>query len=452
MLEQDWRLAVVVLGVLLGAAIIIVYAMRRFAWGRGMRSRSALLAMALNNMTQGVVMFDAAERLVVCNNRFIEMYGLSRNVVKPGCTFLDLITNRKTTGSLDIDVGKYRAEVLAAMASGKTLTRVVETPDKRAISVINRPIADSGFWLGTHHDITERVRAERQSTNLMEQERRRVFIESEINAFREGVELVLQTVSESATAMKTTALSLSTSSGQTSQRAGNAARTSDEVSASVIAAAGAADELMSSITEIGRQISQAAELVALAVKEADATNEQIARLTKAAQEIGDVVNLIRHIAGQTNLLALNATIEAARAGKSGRGFAVVASEVKSLAVQTAQATEQIALQIAAVQTSTNDAVEAIRRNTDRMQDIDNRTSAVANSLVQQDKATGEISHNVTSAAEDTKAVVAVLDEVSNAANATRGVADTVLAASEAVDTAAIDLRRRIEGFLRSVAV
>jgi methyl-accepting chemotaxis protein len=209
---------------------------------------------------------------------------------------------------------------------------------------------------------------------------------------------------------------------------------------------------MSSITEIRRQIGEAAELVALATKEADSTNEQITRLTRSVQEIGDVVNLIRHIAGQTNLLALNATIEAARAGDSGRGFAVVASEVKSLAVQTAKATEQIAVLITAVQISTGDAVEAIQRNSVRMQDIDRRTSAVATSLVQQDKATSEISHNVSSAAEVTRTVVAVLDDVTHAANATRGVAETVLAASDAVDAAAVDLRKRIEGFLQSVAV
>ena len=451
MLEQDWRLAVVVL-CLLGAVIVALYAMRRFAWGFGLRGNSALLAMVLDNMTQGVVMFDAAERLIVCNNRFIEMYGLSRDVVKPGCTFLDVITHRKTTGSLDLDVGEYRSAVLAAMKQGKTLSGIAETPDGRTISVVNRPIAGRAFWLGTHDDITERMLAERQSTFLMEHERRREFIESEIHAFREGVETLLQTVSESATAMKTTAAALSTSSGETSQRAGSAVKTSNEASANVTAAAGAADQLMVSIAEIGQQIGQAAGLVALAVKEASATNAQIATLSKAAQEIGDVVNLIRHIAGKTNLLALNATIEAARAGETGRGFAVVASEVKSLAVQTAKATEEIAVQIAAVQTSTSDAVEAIRRNTERMQEVDQRTSEMASSLERQDKTTGDISHNVASAAQETDAVVAVLDEVTHAANATRGMADTVLAASDAVDTAAIDLRQRIEGFLQSVAV
>jgi methyl-accepting chemotaxis protein len=451
MLEQDWRLAVVVL-CLLGAVIVALYAMRRFAWGFGLRGNSALLAMVLDNMTQGVVMFDAADRLIVCNNRFIEMYGLSRDVVKPGCTFLDVITHRKTTGSLDLDVGEYRSAVLAAMKQGKTLSGIAETPDGRTISVVNRSIAGRAFWLGTHDDITERMLAERQSTFLMEHERRREFIESEIHAFREGVETLLQTVSESATAMKTTAAALSTSSGETSQRASSAVKTSNEASANVTAAAGAANQLMVSIAEIGQQIGQAAGLVALAVKEASATNAQIARLSKAAQEIGDVVNLIRHIAGKTNLLALNATIEAARAGEAGRGFAVVASEVKSLAVQTAKATEEIAVQIAAVQTSTSDAVEAIRRNTERMQEVDQRTSEMASSLERQDKTTGDISHNVASAAQETDAVVAVLDEVTHAANATRGMADTVLAASDAVDTAAIDLRQRIEGFLQSVAV
>jgi methyl-accepting chemotaxis protein len=425
--------------------------MRRFAWRFGMRG-DGLLAVTLDNMAEGVVMFDAAERLIVCNNRFIEMYGLSRDVVKPGCTFLDVITHRKIIGDLDLDVGEYRSAVLTAMKQGKTLSGMAEGPDGRTISVVNRPIAGRAFWLGTHDDVTERILAERQSTFMMEHERRREFIEAEIHAFREGVETLLQTVSEGATAMKTTAAALSTSSGETSQRASSAVSTSNEASANVTAAAGAAEQLMVSIAEIGRQIGQAAGLVALAVKEASATNAQIASLSKAAREIGDVVNLIRQIAGKTNLLALNATIEAARAGEAGRGFAVVASEVKSLAVQTAKATEEIAVQIAAVQTSTSDAVEAIRRSTERMQEVDQRTSEMASSLELQDKTTGDISHNVASAAQETDAVVAVLDEVTHAATATRGMADTMVAASDAVDTAAIDLRQRIESFLQSVAV
>ena len=121
------------------------------------------------------------------------------------------------------------------------------------------------------------------------------------------------------------------------------------------------NELASSITEIGQRINQTAEIVRLAVDEAQATNQDIGGLAQGAQKIGDVIKLIRDIAEQTNLLALNATIEAARAGEAGRGFAVVASEVKSLAVQTAKATEEISSQVLEVQNSTDKAVEAIGR-------------------------------------------------------------------------------------------
>src|SRR6266571_3503222 len=122
MFEQDWRLAVVVLCVL-GAVIAVLYAMRRTAWsfgawGFGARRNSALLAVVLDNITQGVVMFDAAERLVVCNDRYIEMYGLSRDVVKPGCTFLEVINNRKTSSVPHIDVAQSRAELVEAGYDG----------------------------------------------------------------------------------------------------------------------------------------------------------------------------------------------------------------------------------------------------------------------------------------------------------------------------------------------
>jgi methyl-accepting chemotaxis protein len=165
-----------------------------------------------------------------------------------------------------------------------------------------------------------------------------------------------------------------------------------------------------------------------------------------------VVKLIRNIAGQTNLLALNATIEAARAGEAGKGFAVVASEVKSLAVQTAKATEDIASHILAVQESTSGAVEAIRQIAARMQEINGNTTAVAVSVEQQNLATGEISRSVTSAAEGTNHVVAVLGEVAGAATQTRSSAEVVRDASEAVERAVADLRLEVGDFLGKVAV
>jgi methyl-accepting chemotaxis protein len=449
MLAQDWRFLVLAVCLLAGLGVGLML------WRRLRRARGhdrAILTMVLNNMTQGVVLYDSNERIVVYNDRYIDMYRLSREMVKPGATLLETIRNRASTGSLNIDPEKYRAEILAAIAKGQSMSRIVATPDGRAVSVVNRPIEGGQFWLGTHDDITERIEAERKNTALLEQERRRLALETEIQSFRENVAVVLRTVSESTTELKAIARALSTSSSQTSKRAGGAVQASNEASANVTTAAGAAEELMSSIVEIGRQVSQAANLVKLSVTEADATDAQITRLTEAVQQIGDVVNLIRTIAEQTNLLALNATIEAARAGETGRGFAVVAAEVKSLAVQTAKATEQIAGEIAAVQSSTRGTVEAIRRNTARMQDIDGYTSAVARALEEQDSATGEIARNVSSAAKGSKVVVAVLDEVTDAVNETHGAAGTMLEASEAVETAAVGLQQRIETFLSRVAV
>jgi methyl-accepting chemotaxis protein len=216
--------------------------------------------------------------------------------------------------------------------------------------------------------------------------------------------------------------------------------------------AGAAEELAASIAEISRQLEQTNQIVDTAVTEAGSTHGEIGSLAQSAQKIGDVVKLIQDVAEQTNLLALNATIEAARAGDAGRGFAVVASEVKSLAVQTAKATEEIASQIVSVQVSTGAAVEAIRRIADRMKEISSYTSGAAASVRQQQAATGEISHNVMSAAQSSKEIAAVLGDVTGAAVETRSSAETVLAASQAVESAASSLREEVEGFLQKVAV
>jgi methyl-accepting chemotaxis protein len=430
-------------GVCLTASLGLLY------WGISLSRHNRQITMALDNMSQGLCMFDGSARLVIGNKRYLELYGLSPDTIKPGCTLRDLIQQRIASKTFTGDPDKYIADTLHEIAQGKPINKIREMNGK-VIALAQRPLRGGG-WVVTHDDITEQRAAEQKHASLADQEQRRMAIEAAIRSFRERVEAVLKTVADSAGTMRTTATALSGSSDQTSRRAEGAVKTSNDASNNVEAAAAAAEELLSSITEIARQLDQTTELVRVAVTEAQTTNDEIAGLAQAAQKIGDVVKLIQDIAGQTNLLALNATIEAARAGESGKGFAVVASEVKSLAVQTAKATEEISGQISAVQSSTTGAVEAIRRIAGRMQEINQFASAVSTAVQEQSAATGEISHNVTSAAKGTKVIVSVLSDVAGAATETRGSAQTVLSASEAVETAAAKLRSEVETFLSKVA-
>jgi methyl-accepting chemotaxis protein len=434
------------------AALIAVLAMATtaalLAWT--LRIQNLRMRVAINNMSQALCMFDGNERLVVCNQRYMEMYKLSADIVKPGCSLQSLLEYRIRNGSFSRDPVAYRRELVSAMSAGKTTASEVKSKDGRAISIINRPMPGGG-WVATHDDITERRDAERERTTMQEQQQRRAAVDQAIAAFRRRVEDHLKTVAEGAKAMRSTATTLFSNSGQTSQSAEGAVSASNEASTNVETAAVAADELTGSINEIGRQLTKTTEIVRSAVGEAQGTNHQITALAQAAQKIGDVIKLIRAIAGQTNLLALNATIEAARAGEAGKGFAVVASEVKSLAVQTAKATEDISRLIMAVQASTSSAVSAIGRISGRMQEIASCATAVSAAVEEQGAATGEISQSVASASDGAKVVVSVLGDVSGAAAQTRQSAESVLTASQAVEAAAAELRGEVEGFLARVA-
>jgi methyl-accepting chemotaxis protein len=419
---------------------------------RGLDRKGSLLALTLNNMTQGVVLFDTSGRLAVCNDRYLTMYGLSPEVVKPGATLLDIIRERTKSGNLRRDPAQYCAEIMKQIAAGETLSFVNEAPDGRAISVVNRPIPGSKYWVGTHDDITERRSAERKSALLSEQEARRAVVDEAIAWFRESVEGVLTTVGDSVAAMRSTASALSAISNDTTTYTAGAVKTSGDAFESVEVAANAAEEMSKSIAEINHQLARATEVVRAATAEAQSTNADIAGLAAAAQKIDDVIKLIHSVAGQTNLLALNATIEAARAGTAGKGFAVVASEVKALAVQTAKATDVIATQIAEVQSSTQSAVRAIGSISGRVQDIEQFTAAIASAVEQQHASTSQISSNVAAAASGTKSVVSVLQRVSTSIADMQSSADTVLTASQAVEKAAADLRGSVDGFLRKVAM
>lgn len=199
-----------------------------------------------------------------------------------------------------------------------------------------------------------------------------------------------------------------------SSQATEAASASGQTSQNVQAVAGGLEELASSVQEINQQVTNALEISMQAVSQADNTNTIISGLATAAQKIGDVVSLISEIAEQTNLLALNATIESARAGEAGKGFAVVASEVKSLAGQTANATEEISNQIAMVQSTTEEAVTAIQTITETIGKINEISSIISAAVEEQSAVTGNMSANMQTAADGVNEISSGVNEIAQA--------------------------------------
>ena len=272
-----------------------------------------------------------------------------------------------------------------------------------------------------------------------------------IHEFRGCIAGILSAFAENARQMDETARTLSTVASDTNERVGAVASASDEASANVQTVAATTEELAVSVGEIGGRVSTASRIVSHVTDNAKSANTKVEGLASAAQRIGDVVSLIQDVAAQTNLLALNATIEAARAGEAGRGFAVVASEVKTLADQTAKATEEIKQQIAAIQNSTHGAVDAMQSIVTTMAEVNKHTQEIASAVQQQSAATSEISHSVRQAARGTEDVVAHMPGVTKAVDETSQSATQMLQVSRDLSRQAEQLRHIVENFLREVA-
>ena len=298
----------------------------------------------------------------------------------------------------------------------------------------------------------ERMRLEAETATSQEQVRQRQDrVDTLVAAFRQDIETALDTVTGNMQQLDNTAEQLSEIARTTTSRSEDVSTASSQASQNVQTIAAATEELSASVQEVGRQVGDTLTRVEEASGATRTSNDQIRGLSASAERIGAVVQLIQDIAEQTNLLALNATIEAARAGEAGKGFAVVASEVKSLAGQTARATDEISSQVTEIQQSTHVAVEAISGIMTMMEEVNETAAAMATSVEQQAEATAEISSGVSQAAGQTASVSENIGDLSRGSGETSQSAREVEDITGAATSQLAEVTTRIDRFLKDVA-
>jgi methyl-accepting chemotaxis protein len=349
---------------------------------------------------------------------------VTRRVIRPLLNMRDAML-KVAAGDLSIDTGYVaRQDEIGALAGA------LETFKKQAEDKI-------------------KIEAQERERNAGAAARQRA-VDAYVAEFEGTVRQTLQRLGDASGEMRKTSTGLSTVSQQTNARVEVAQKASGEASMSVESVASAAEELSASINDISQQAAHAAGIASRAVDQARETDGTVQGLAKSAGRIGEVVGLINTIAAQTNLLALNATIEAARAGEAGRGFAVVASEVKSLASQTAKATEEISEQIADIQTVAGEAIDAIKGIGSIIGEVNEVATAIAAAGQEQGAATQEITRSTQFAAQGTKNVSENITGVKTDADASAAAAENVKGASETLETQSQHLGHQVTDFLGKI--
>jgi methyl-accepting chemotaxis protein len=296
----------------------------------------------------------------------------------------------------------------------------------------------------------ERDAAEHDAQNKASAAARRAELIRFADDFESAVGTIVANVSASAVQLEAAAGTLTRTAETTQSLSSQAAGASEQASSNMQSVASATEELSASVDEIGRQVQESNRIAEAAVQQAEQTDGRIGKLSRAAQEIGDVVKLITAIAEQTNLLALNATIEAARAGEAGRGFAVVASEVKSLASQTAKATDEISSHIAGMQGATQESVAAIKEIGGTIAQISSIASTIASAVEEQGSATQEIARSVQTVAQGTHEAAANILEVNRGAAETGSASGDVLESARTLSSESTRLREELDRFMANI--
>ena len=428
---------------------------------------NSVIDVASDSATALTFMSEAEDSFAKLDARLNTLHDLEKRLGKQSVDAAEAAANHTTRIFLGLLLSAFVLAILVTQLISRMIARplVGMTEVMTTLSSGNNQVAvpetDRGDEIGSMAKAVlvfkeTMIRAEALAAEQERDQQAKVAranqLEISARDFDQNVGGVVRAVSAATEQLQTSAQLMSETAEQASQRAKVVASASGEATSNVQTVAAATEQLSSSVAEIGRQALQSSQIAAQAVADTDRTNAAIESLAQAAQRIGDVVKLINHIAGQTNLLALNATIEAARAGEAGRGFAVVASEVKSLATQTAKATEDIAAQVGAIQGATEQSVVAIRGIGETIRRVSEIATSISSAVEQQGAATQEIARNIQQAAIGTSDVSSNIVGVTAAAGETGRAASDVLNAAQEMARQSDTLKDEVARFLTEVKV
>ena len=382
---------------------------------------TALLSSVRNTADGQVVELSAARDFQIMAIAAVSLIGLARGLAR---------RLRRITAAM------------AALSGGDMEVEVAAANDRDEIGEMARALQ-----VFKDNMIEARRLETGQRGEQVRKEQRQQHVEQSVHEFNRAVSASLQALADAATELRGASETVSSTALETNLQAIAVSSASEQATGNVRTVAAASQELSASIEEIARQVTHASEMAGRSVGEAQRTDGSVRELVDAATRIGESVQLINNIASQTNLLALNATIEAARAGEAGRGFSVVASEVKSLASQTAKATQEITGQITAIQTATNNVVEAIKGIGGTIGQVNEISVSIASAIEQQGAATQEIVRHTEEVANGTAEVSTNIGGVSRGIAATETAATRVLAATEELNKQTASLRAEVDHFL-----